>query len=141
MIQLKGLLGLGASFLLAIACGGATTGGIDHSSTTACAVDAGTTCATDEQKTRTCTAPKPLASSPCADGYYLYADSIGGPLPGGGFSSSPVGDQLCHQRCETDADCTDPCRPACHTLGLFSGGDWNCNGRVRVCDTHRVDDC
>jgi hypothetical protein len=131
-----------ASLFLAIGCGGATVDDGKRSSTSACAADGGTSCATDPPKTdRVCRAPMALPSSPCADGYYLYADSIGGPGPDGTFSSSPVGDQLCHQSCETDADCSDPCRPACHTLGLFSGGDWNCNGRVRVCGTRSFDDC
>jgi hypothetical protein len=87
--------------------------------------------------------PAPLAAAPCPLGYFYYMDKISGPDPAAGSSCGPgdVGDLLCHQTCNTDADCSDPCRPNCRTLGLFSGGDYNCNGHVRVCGTSTLDQC
>ncbi len=131
-----------ALLLLTFACGGAAVNDGGGSADTKCLVDGGTVCANTEAKPdRVCKAPTALQSPPCPVGYYLYADSIGGPGPMGVYSSDPIGDLLCHQTCETDADCSDPCHPSCHTLGLFSGGDWNCNGKVRVCGTRTRDDC
>jgi len=123
----------------AAACGGAAVSDGDRAN---CSADGGTDCANAAPESdRVCKAPTQFRAPPCPDGYYLYADRVGGPDPGGGHSSAPVGDQLCHQICKTDADCTDPCHPSCHTLGLFAGGDYNCNSKVRVCGTETVDHC
>ncbi len=86
--------------------------------------------------------PAPLAPAPCPPGYFYYTDEICGPeLSGSACVPDRVGDQLCHQTCTTDADCSDPCRPHCRTLGLYAHGDYNCDAQVRVCGTSTVDDC
>ena len=104
----------------------------------------GTSCAGSSANPARCSGnAAPLMSSPCPTGYFLYRDSINGPMQstGGRPPASPSGDNLCHQECTSDADCTDPCRPRCHVLGLYQGGDFKCNGRVRVCGTATYDEC
>ena len=63
---------------------------------------------------------------------FVYRDLI---IDGG------VGDGLCYKACATAADCPDPARPNCSVLGLWKGGDWACNGRVRICMAERRNDC
>lgn len=89
-----------------------------------------------------CEVPAPLAAAPCAAGYFAYVDPVCGPTPpDAGSMCGEGGDGLCHQECETDADCTDPCRPLCRRLGLFDGGDFNCNRVVTVCSAEDRNDC
>ncbi|MEI9951668.1 MAG: hypothetical protein WDO74_22480 [Pseudomonadota bacterium] len=86
-------------------------------------------------------APPPLPSAPCPGDYFHYSEQICGPTPGGDRSCSLAGDQLCHQVCTTDADCSDPCRPYCRTIGLYAGGDYGCNRKLWVCSASNFDQC
>jgi hypothetical protein len=139
---------------LLLACGGEASGESGAAGVPAsgeCAAGAGgeragngTTCADFEAApVAVCgTAPEPLAPPPCPSGDFYYTDRACGPTPGGALScGSDEGDLRCHKLCATDAECADPCRPHCHTLGLFSGGDYQCNGHVRVCGTSTSDEC
>jgi hypothetical protein len=51
-----------------------------------------------------------------------------------------VGTGECYERCTSGAQCPDDA-PFCRTLGLFSGGDFNCNLSVRVCRPVDQNDC
>ena len=65
-----------------------------------------------------------------------------GPCQPGGFNFNDEQAALaCFSRCSSDADCTDPCQPYCSIQGLVEGGDYNCNGQIRVCRSLRQDDC
>jgi hypothetical protein len=94
-------------------------------------------------------APEPLpVGGSCGADQYLYVDQgCDGPIPspeleaGVTGTCDDVGDGRCHRRCATDSDCTDPCRPFCSILGLFDGGDYNCNAGVRICREKPKDDC
>jgi hypothetical protein len=81
------------------------------------------------------------AGRQCLAEEYVHSDRRGGPLPDGGSHSEPVGDGGTYLRCATDADCCEPDRPYCRTLGLYQGGDYSCNGSVRVCDAQPRNDC
>src|SRR5262245_3976838 len=47
----------------------------------------------------------------------------------------------CYQRCTRDDECTDPERPFCSIQGFAKGGDYSCNGAVRLCRCWPDDDC
>jgi len=56
----------------------------------------------------------------------------------------PRGDGLCYQRCITDADCADPCRPYCGEIGFFMSSPFICAPPgyvVRVCREHSRGAC
>ena len=40
---------------------------------------------------------------------------------------------FCVETCERDTDCRDPGRPSCVAIGLFEGGDWECNDTMMAC--------
>ena len=40
---------------------------------------------------------------------------------------------FCAETCERDTDCRDPGRPSCAAIGLFEGGDWECNDTMMAC--------
>ena len=73
---------------------------------------------------------------------FVYRDRICGALrPGAGPATcTEVGDGLCHLRCQSDGDCPDSA-PNCHAVGLFLGGDFGCNGSVRICGQATRDEC
>lgn len=71
----------------------------------------------------------------------LNDDRRGGLLPDGGNPTVLVGDNRCYQRCNRDEDCQDSQRPHCAIQGRFQGGDFLCNGSVRVWRCGRADDC
>jgi hypothetical protein len=84
----------------------------------------------------------------CATHRFLYDDvscppGAAIPLDAGlsPMQCTQEGDLLCHERCTSDADCSDRSRPYCRILGLFAGYDWNCNVGVRICRGRDVDDC
>ena len=54
---------------------------------------------------------------------------------------SEEGDGKCYARCETDADCTDPERPHCSNLGLYSDSDYSCAEDINICHAEEFDDC
>ena len=90
--------------------------------------------------------PVPPSSSSdggCTSGDFLYNDrSCGTCAPDAGCSSAACaqhGDGLCYRRCSSDIECGIGTR--CAVLGLFAGGDYGCNQRVRVCSTKEKDDC
>jgi hypothetical protein len=97
-------------------------------------------------------APQPLVApdgGKCGANQFLY-DDMSCPPPGAcqpnAVACGPCnqeGDMLCHTRCTSDADCTDPARPLCGTLCLFAGYDYNGNGiGARVCrEQGTVDHC
>src|SRR2546430_3431375 len=59
-------------------------------------------------------------------GTFVYRDARCGILPNG-VTCTDVGDGLAYQICASDHDCSGDA-PFCRTLGLFQGGDFNCNG-------------
>src|SRR3954462_5419362 len=72
---------------------------------------------------------------------FVYRDtSCGSVSPGDPVTCQEVGDGLCHLRCSSDGDCP-AFAPNCHVLGLFQGGDFKCNGSVRVCGQLDRDEC
>lgn len=90
-----------------------------------------------------CEDAPPLSEGPCGEGFFRYQDPLCGPVPpdAGAGSCTEAGDGLCHRECASDADCTDPCRPYCRQLGLYNGGDFNCNRVVTICRAEDRDDC
>ena len=139
---------VGASCLvslgLSLACGGHAEQVGQGSSGGECSDGAGTGCAsTEPEPAPVCAQPAaPLPGPPCSAGYFYYTDQLGGPGPNGQPGPSyEAGDQLCHQTCMTDRDCSDPCFPRCHAVGLFVGGDSKCNSSVRLCGTRMSDEC
>ena len=88
----------------------------------------------------------PLATdgtSGCAPGQYHYADELCPPPPWDvyeGEPCEPVGDGLCYTKCGNDSDCSVS-RPHCGLLGLYYGGDYNCNAAVSICRESDGDDC
>ena len=96
--------------------------------------------------------PQPLVTpdgGKCGANQFLY-DDMSCPPPGAcqpdAGACGPCeqeGDLLCHARCTSDADCTDPARPRCGTLCLFAGYDYNGNGiGARVCrEPSTIDQC
>lgn len=80
----------------------------------------------------------------CKPNEFRYIDHICRPsrrVDTGGPSCRRVGNGRCYQRCDTDADCTNPERPYCSELGLFERGDFNCNNSVKICRSVCRDDC
>ena len=70
------------------------------------------------------------------------ADATCPPKPSRCVAPSGAEDALaCYAPCSTDADCADPCEPFCRIQGLPMGGDYLCNGTIRVCHANRLDDC
>jgi hypothetical protein len=95
--------------------------------------------------------PQPLVTpdgGKCGANQFLY-DDMSCPPPGAcrpdAGACGPCeqeGDLLCHARCRSDADCTDPARPRCGTLCLFAGYDYNGNGiGARICREPGTVDC
>jgi len=71
---------------------------------------------------------------------FVYRDRACTLAPSGPPNCEELGDGQCHLRCQSDADCPDSA-PNCHVLGLALGGDFNCNGSVRICAQATRDDC
>ena len=107
-------------------------------------VDAGVDAGSDAGPPPVCEGIAELPEPPCGDGEFLYQEQSCGPWPPDAGPRPPcqmVGDGRCHQECEWDGDCTDPCRPFCRRLGLFSGGDYNCNRVIQICKADDANDC
>lgn len=84
------------------------------------------------------------ADANCEPDEFRYIDQTCLPTrPGdaGERSCRQVGNGRCYQRCDTDADCTNPERPYCSELGLFERGDALCNNSVKICRSVCRDDC
>lgn len=79
-----------------------------------------------------CSSSAPHAA-PCAAGEFHYVDQMCGLVPDGGVGCSDTGDGLCYAKCRSSADCSSGYD--CVTLGLYNGGDYNCNATVKVCAT------
>ncbi len=80
-------------------------------------------------------------SRTCGAQDFIYVDQSCSLLPPGDkLGCRDVGDGLCHLRCGSDGDCPDAV-PYCRTLGLYSGGDYSCNGSVRICRDADQNDC
>lgn len=77
----------------------------------------------------------------CQDTDFVYTDEICGPPRDGGSQCEDYGDGKCYARCESDSDCTEAARPHCSVLGLYNGGDYNCNDSVKVCHSESFEDC
>lgn len=74
---------------------------------------------------------------------FLYQDKLCG-LPPGDAAPLPCeekGDGRCYRRCDDHSDCNEKDRPYCTQIGLYNGGDWNCNEVVYVCRERRSDYC
>jgi hypothetical protein len=77
----------------------------------------------------------------CSTNGFIYRDlRCDAPLPDGGGSCVEVGSGDCYPRCAIDAQCSADA-PFCRLLGLYSGGDFNCNASVRVCRPVDRNDC
>ena len=77
----------------------------------------------------------------CSTDGFIYRDlRCDAPLPDGGMSCVEVGTGDCYARCTTDANCSADA-PFCQLLGLYGGGDFNCNASVRVCRPVDRNDC
>jgi hypothetical protein len=77
----------------------------------------------------------------CGAEDFVYHDlACATPSPSGGTTCAEVGDGLCHLRCTSDADCIAEA-PFCRTLGLYAGGDFNCNATVQICRDVDQNDC
>jgi hypothetical protein len=70
---------------------------------------------------------------------FVYRDQRCGSASDGG-SCQEVGDGQSYQECSSDSQCPGSA-PYCRSLGLYSGGDFNCNGAVVICRTANHDDC
>jgi hypothetical protein len=62
------------------------------------------------------------------------------PSPDAGLHCVEVGTGESYARCSTDAQCPAQA-PFCRVLGLYGGGDFNCNFSVRICRATNRDDC
>src|SRR5437762_2273475 len=72
---------------------------------------------------------------------FVYRDrACSAPTPGVAPACAEIGDGLCHATCASDADCPAD-HPFCRELGLYAGGDFNCNDKVLVCRAEDRDDC
>lgn len=71
---------------------------------------------------------------------FVYHDLRCGVTADGGTGCEDVGDGLSHPVCTSDSQCTREV-PFCRTLGLYKGGDFICNGSVRICRPVDHDDC
>jgi hypothetical protein len=114
-----------------------------------------TFCGGNSTTTRACFKRSGSAAAPltgpeagvCAPQEFLYDDTScpppgPDPVDAAVFKQCmPAGDGLCHARCASNAECTDPARPYCGLLGLFASYDSNCNVGVRICREHPGDDC
>ena len=81
------------------------------------------------------------AQQPCSTDPFIYRDQrCDAALPDGGGSCVEVGSGECYARCTMDAQCPADAR-FCRLLGLYSGGDFNCNASVRVCRPVDHNDC
>ena len=88
-----------------------------------------------------CAAACGRPSRTCGAEDYIYVDrSCNLQPPGDHLGCRDVGDGLCYLRCGSDRDCPEAV-PYCRTLGLYSGGDFNCNGSVRICREADRSDC
>lgn len=70
---------------------------------------------------------------------FVYQDTYCG-LAVDGSTCTDVGDGRAYSVCSSDGDCS-PTEPFCRTLGLFHGGDFNCNASVTICRSVDHDDC
>lgn len=70
---------------------------------------------------------EPTAGGKCIDDRYEDAGTSGSGVRG------------CFTPCDTAADC--PARSFCSFMGLFQGGDWECNARAKVCRSEPLDMC
>ena len=78
---------------------------------------------------------------PCPNDAFIYRDlRCDAPVPDGGSRCVEVGTGECYSRCTGNAQCSTSA-PFCRTLGLYGGGDFNCNSSVRVCRPTDFDDC
>ena len=74
---------------------------------------------------------------------FVYQDlRCDAPLPddAGAGQCHEVGDAATYLLCSADGECP-PATPFCRTLGLFKGGDFNCNATVRICRSTALNDC
>ncbi|MBL8720421.1 MAG: hypothetical protein JNL79_30835 [Myxococcales bacterium] len=70
---------------------------------------------------------EPTAGGKCIDDRYEDAGTSGSGVRG------------CFTPCDTAADC--PAGAFCSFMGLFQGGDWECNSRAKVCRSEPLDMC
>lgn len=63
------------------------------------------------------------------------------PSPGGGeVSCQDVGDGRSYIECTASSDCPASA-PFCRVLGLYNGGDYPCNAKIRICRAIDRNDC
>lgn len=82
-------------------------------------------------------------SGPCGTCRFYYDDNLCGLTPpdAGYYPCQQMGDLACYDYCTDSSQCKDSNRPNCSVLGLFNGGDYNCNKPVKVCRAKKDDDC
>ncbi len=80
--------------------------------------------------------------SPCEEFLPVCEATAGGPCIDDRYSdagTSGSGVRGCFTPCDTVADC--PAGSACSYMGLFQGGDFECNNRAKVCRKEPLDMC
>ncbi len=88
--------------------------------------------------------PQQLDGGSCSGSQlFLYKDKLCGLTRSDAqpITCSEAGDGRCYLRCKQDSDCKDSARPFCTQIGLFAGGDYNCNKVVQACREKRSDWC
>src|SRR5919204_972123 len=82
-----------------------------------------------------------VGQQPYPSGGFIYEDQLcDAPSPDGGVHCVEVGNGESYARCTMDAQCPAQA-PFCRLLGLYGGGDFNCNFSVRICRATTRDDC
>lgn len=116
----RSLIIIGCLSVALVACSGGTTeasSGVTDGGVDAAVVDR---------------APYASNGQACARGSLRYDPRSG--------TVGPVVGSLCYWRCATDADCGGSA-PYCGDHADSRGGDFGCNGEIRLCDTAPHDDC
>jgi hypothetical protein len=85
--------------------------------------------------------PEVPAGGSCPSGQVLWADTLCTGSAGGAMTCKDVGDRTCYTECKSDAECTNPCRPYCRTLGFHQGTDNACTAPKKVCRGDDKNDC
>lgn len=85
----------------------------------------------------------PRTRAACDEEGWTWVEDPTSNGPPGSDGSIPVGPTMveCVIPCASDADCDDTGLPFCSTKGLYRGGDYYCNGTMKVCREARQNQC
>lgn len=119
---------------------GKESGAAELLTLSACNAD-GCSCPTPPEKE--CTrlrSPAAPVNGQCQVGEWKFVDSTCDPFGGG---CDDLGDGLCYQLCESDADCVDPCRRNCAPQPLYKSTDFCSTGSEgpRICSPTLTNAC